>query len=305
MQKLLERVLKYNQKYTKDGKVASYIPELSKANGNDLGISIISLNGNEYSVGISDKKFTIQSISKVLTLLLAIMDDGKNNVFSKVGVEPTGQGFNSIVNLEIKAPLKPFNPMVNSGAIVTTSLVYGNTQQEKFERIVNFTKKITGNPNITYNEDVYLSEKRTGDRNRALAYFMKSNNIFTGNVEEVLDLYFKQCSMEVTCRDIARIGAVLANEGVLTWSGERILTREACRIVKTIMVTCGMYDASGAFAVEVGVPAKSGVSGGIMTAVPNRMGIGVYGPALDAKGNSVAGLKVLQNLSEELDLSIF
>ena len=305
MQKLLERVLKHNQKYTKDGKVATYIPELSKANGHDLGISIISLNGNEYSVGVSDKKFTIQSISKVVTLLLAIMDDGKNNVFSKVGVEPTGQGFNSIVNLEIKAPLKPFNPMVNSGAIVTTSLIYGNTQEERFERILNFTKKITGNPNITYNHDVYLSEKKTGDRNRALAYFMKSNNIFTGNVEEVLDLYFKQCSIEVTCRDIARIAAVLANEGVLPWSGERILTREACRIVKTIMVTCGMYDASGEFAVSVGVPAKSGVSGGIMAAVPNRMGIAVYGPALDSKGNSVAGLKVLQDLSEELDLSIF
>ncbi|SHE85666.1 glutaminase A [Clostridium fallax] len=305
MYKLLETILKNNEIYTKEGNLASYIPELSKANREDLGISVVTLDGKEYSMGVCDKPFTIQSISKVLSLLLAIMDNGRNNVFSKVGMEPTADGFNSIVNLEIKNPIKPFNPMINSGAIVTTSLIYGKDRDEKFERILDFTKKITGNPNIDYNKDVYLSEKETGDRNRALAYFMKSNNIFKENVDEVLDLYFKQCSINVTCRDIAKIGAVLANDGILPWSGERIISREVCRIVKTIMVTCGMYDASGEFAVHIGIPAKSGVGGGIMAAVPNRMGIGVFGPALDEKGNSIAGIHLLKDLSEELDLSIF
>lgn len=305
MFKLLETIVEKNRIHGEEGKVASYIPALEKADYNELGLCIVDLQGKEYYAGDYEKKFTIQSISKVITLILALNDNGRKNVFEKVNVEPTGMGFNSIVNLEGLDKDKPYNPMINAGAIVTTSLIYGDNEEEKFERIINFIKTVTGNNTISINEEVYLSEKNTGDTNRALAYFMKSNGMLEGNVEEILDLYFKQCSIEVSAKDLAKFGVVLANDGIIPWNGERIMSREICRIAKTIMVTCGMYDASGQFALHVGVPAKSGVGGGIMATVPRRYGIGVYGPALDKKGNSIAGLHVIKDLSDELDLSIF
>ena len=305
MKKLLDNFLAKNKESVKEGKVATYIPELAKADSNDLGICVVTLNDEVYKSGLADKKFTIQSISKVISLMLAILDNGRDYVFEKVGVEPTGDSFNSIVNLEIRNKDKPYNPMVNSGAIVTTSLIEGETKEEKFERLLEFTKRVTGNENITVNEEVYKSECETGNRNRALAYFLKSSGFLDGDVDETLDIYFRQCSIEVTTEDLAKFGAMLANDGVLPWSGERIISRDICRIIKTIMVTCGMYDDSGKFAVHIGIPAKSGVGGGIMASVPRRMGIGVYGPALDEKGNSVGGKNILRDLSEEMDLSIF
>lgn len=305
MNQLLKSIIENNRKYASEGKVASYIPGLAKANPEHLGICVTTLEGKEFSAGDCDVKFTIQSISKVISLMVAILDNGTKNVFSKVGMEPTGDSFNSIMSLEVKNPQKPFNPMINAGAIATTALISGDSLEEKFEKIINFTRKVTGNDDININEEVYLSERATGDRNRALAYFMKSNSHIEGDVDEILDLYFRQCAIEGTCRDIARIAAMLANDGILPWSGERVISREVSRIVKTIMVTCGMYDASGEFAVHIGIPAKSGVGGGILAAVPRRMGIGVFGPALDAKGNTIAGIQVLQELSKELDLSIF
>ncbi len=301
----LKRLVDKNKVYGKEGKLASYIPALLKADVNDLGIAIVNLDGDEYFVGNCDKKFTIQSISKIVGLILALQDNGKENVFKKVNVEPTGEGFNSIVKLETTETGRPYNPMINAGAIVTTSLIKGRTEEEKLKKLIDFMKKATNNPNITINEEVYISEKLTGNRNRALAYFMKSSGILDGNVEEVLDLYFRQCSIESNAKDLARLGAVLANDGIIPWSGEKLIDKEICKIVKSIMVTCGMYDASGEFAVRIGIPAKSGVGGGIIASVPKSMGIGVYGPALDEKGNSIAGLKVLEDLSRELNLSIF
>lgn len=305
MKKLLETIIDNNKHWTAEGAVATYIPELSKANPDALGICVSTLDDEEYCAGDCEMKFTIQSISKVITLLLAILDNGKEHVFSKVGMEPTADAFNSIIALETRNHHKPINPMINAGAIATVSLVSGNNSEDSFARILKFARKITGNPELDINNDVYHSEKSTGHKNRALAYYMKSTGIIEGDVEEVLDVYFKQCSIEVTCKDIARIGAMLANDGVLPWNGERVISRGTARIVKTIMVTCGMYDASGHFAVHIGIPAKSGVGGGILAAVPGRMGIGVVGPALDVKGNSIGGIKVLEELSKELDLSIF
>ena len=305
MNKLLTELIEKNKVYGNKGKLASYIPALLKANKEDLGIVIVDLNGEEFSAGKSDKIFTIQSISKVISLMLAIKDNGYQKVLEKVNVEPTGEGFNSIVNLETKDTKRPYNPMINAGAIVTTSLIKGKTEEENLKKLIDFMKKATNNENIGINEEVYVSEKLTGDRNRALAYYMKSNGILEGNIEEILDLYFRQCSIEGSARDLARLGAVLANDGVIPWSGEILIEKEICRIAKTIMVTCGMYDASGEFAVKIGIPAKSGVGGGILGAVPKRMGIGVYGPALDEKGNSIAGIELLKDLSNELDLSIF
>ena len=305
MKIMLDTIIDKNRCWIAEGKVASYIPELFKADAQALGVWITTLDGEEFFAGDYEMKFTIQSISKVITLMLAIIDNGVDYVFSKIGMEPTEGAFNSIISLENNNDPKPLNPMINSGAIAIVSLISGDTAEEKFHRILNFTRKITGNPDININESVYASEKATGDRNRSLAYFMKSTGVIQGDVEEVLDVYFRQCSMEVNCRDIARIGAMLANAGVIISNNERAISREAARIIKTIMVTCGMYDGSGNFAVHIGIPAKSGVGGGIMAAVPRRMGIGVVGPSLDVKGNSIAGIKVLEELSKELDLSIF
>lgn len=305
MFKLLETLVEKNRHYGSEGKLADYIPALLEADPLSVGVCVVDLNGDEYFAGDYDKKFTIQSISKVISLILALSDNGRDYVFKKVNVEPTGMGFNSIVNLEVLDTDKPYNPMINAGAIVTTSLIYGKNSDDKVNRIVTFLKKATNNDNITINMEVYESERATGDRNRALAYFMKAENMLDGDIEEILDIYFKQCAIECSAKDLARFGAVLANDGVTPWSGERLLSRECCRIVKTIMVTCGMYDASGKFAVHVGVPAKSGVGGGVLATVPRRFGIGLYGPSLDIKGNSICALHVLKDLSEELDLSIF
>lgn len=305
MNKLLKAVIENNKIFTTEGSVAKYIPELSKADPEILGICISTIKGEEYFAGDYDYKFTIQSISKIITLMLALKDCGKEKVFSKVGVNPTVDAFNSIVPLEYKSPDKPLNPMINAGAIATVALLSGENSDETFEKILDFTKIITNNNDVVINENVYLSEKNTGHKNRALGYFMKDLGIIEHNVENVLDVYFRQCAMEVTCRDIARIGAMLANDGVLPWNGERIISRDIARIVKTIMVTCGLYDGSGEFAVNIGIPGKSGVGGGILGSVPGRMGIGVVGPALDKKGNSLAGLKALEELSKELNLNIF
>lgn len=304
MEQRLKEILALNRHHIEGGSLPVYIPELSKADKNALGIYIASLDGSEWGAGDYELLFTIQSISKVITLLLALEDRGPEEIFTHVGMEPTGDSFNSMTKLEIVRPSRPFNPMINAGAIAVTSLIKGGPE-EKYERIVNLFKKITGNPKVSINEGVYLSEKKTGDRNRAMAYFMRDVGVIEGNIEENLDVYFKQCSLEVNCRDIAQIGKFLANDGVIPKTGERIIQKAYTKIAKTFMVTCGMYNASGEFAIEVGIPAKSGVGGGIMALVPGKMGIGVVGPSLDEKGNSIAGVKVLAQLARELNLSIF
>ncbi|MTI67083.1 MAG: glutaminase A [Firmicutes bacterium] len=305
MNELLENLVKSNKKLTKKGEVASYIPALENANKDDLGICLADLDGNFYTAGDYNKKFTIQSISKTVTLMLAIMDNGEKEVFKKVGMEPTGDAFNSIIKLETTMPSKPLNPMINAGAIVISSLIKGKNKDDKFNRLLDFVRKITRNQNININKEVYLSEKRTGDRNRAMAYFMRDVGIIKGDVEDILDLYFKQCSLEVNCVDIANIGLFLANEGVVPETNEVLANKYITRLVKTFMITCGMYNGSGEFAINVGIPAKSGVGGGILASIPNNMGIGVYGPSLDEKGNSIGGYGILKELSEEKNLSIF
>lgn len=305
MDSLLSRIIENNRSLTSQGKVASYIPALERVNPYYLGACIADINGNLFTAGDYDKKFTLQSISKTISLMLAIMDNGMEEVFSKVGMEPTGDAFNSIIRLETNLPSKPLNPMINAGAIAIASLIKGKDSEEKFHRLLELFKKICSNENLNINEEVYLSEKQTGNRNRALAYFMKDVGIINGDVEDILDIYFKQCSIEVDCIDIAKIGLFLANNGIVLDTGERIVEDKITKTIKTFMVTCGMYNASGEFAINVGVPAKSGVGGGIMAAVPLRMGIGVFSPSLDDKGNSLAGYGVLKDLSKELDLSFF
>ena len=305
MQNVLNEIININRKYTNYGQVASYIPELKNAKRDDLGICIIDKDNNVYKAGSYNKKFTIQSISKPIILAMALMDNDWSYVFSKVGMEPSGDPFNSIMKLETNDTKKPSNPMINAGAIVTTSLIKGSSSEEKEQRMLRFFRKLANNENIGINYDVYKSEKLTGDRNRAMAYLLKNDGFIDGDVEEILDLYFKQCSIEIDVVDLARIGINLAMYGNDIETGEQLIDERVSRIIKTFMVTCGMYDASGEFAIKVGIPAKSGVGGGIMASVPNTMGIGVYGPALDKKGNSIAGVKILEELSNRYNLNIF
>ena len=305
MENMLSDIIVSNRKHTANGQVASYIPELKKANGDDLGICIIDKYNNTYCAGDYDKKFTIQSISKTIVLAMALMDNEWDYVFSKVGMEPSGDPFNSIMKLETNDTKIPCNPMINAGAIATTSLIKGKNLKDKEERMLSFFRKLAKNDSLQINKSVYESEKLTGNRNRAMAYLLKNDGVIEGDVDETLDLYFKQCSIEVSVIDLARIGLLFANYGIDIETGERVISENISRMIKTFMVTCGMYDASGEFALKVGIPAKSGVGGGIMASIPNRMGIGVFGPSLDKKGNSIAGLKVLEELSQRLSLSIF
>lgn len=305
MQKLLNEIVERYRPLTGYGKVANYIPELGKADPNLLGLSVFDVHGNLYQSGDANHLFTMQSISKPVVLLLALIDNGEERVFEKVGKEPTGDPFNSIVRLETFTEHKPLNPMINAGAISVSQLIKGNTPEEKVERILQFVRKITHNDSIKINEAVYRSEDKTGHRNRSMAYFLKDFGNIEGDVDETLEVYFKQCSIEVTTKDLAYIGALLARNGRDILTNEVVFPVKYSHIVKSYMATCGMYDGSGEFAINVGVPAKSGVGGGIMCSVLGKMGMGVFGPALDRKGNSYAGLRVLETLSKNLELSIY
>ncbi|MBS4172985.1 glutaminase A [Bacillus sp. FJAT-49736] len=293
------------KKYTDGGEVADYIPALQKAKRSDLSISIYYPDGRGFSAGDCHQTMTLQSISKVLSLALALMDRGVDYVFSRVGQEPTGDPFNSIAKLETSKPSKPLNPMINAGALAVTHMIKGENVEERLNRLLAFIQEITQNDQIQVNEEVASSEFKTADLNRSLCYFLRQHHIIEENIEDLIDLYTKQCAIEVSCLDLAKIGCVLAMGGVEMSTQKQIIPHEIARICKTFMVTCGMYNASGEFAIKVGIPAKSGVSGGIMGAVPGKCGIGLYGPSLDEKGNSIAGVKLLEKLSKKYSLSMF
>ncbi|MBB3870248.1 glutaminase A [Parageobacillus toebii NBRC 107807] len=301
----LEQFVEQAKQYARYGKVADYIPALGKADPNDLSIAIYLPDGNVIDAGDTTHKVTLQSISKIIALSLVLMDRGEQEVFKKVGMEPTGDPFNSIAKLEEIQPAKPLNPMINAGALAVTHMIAGASVEERFERLLQFVRKLSGNPTISYSEEVAQSEFETAFLNRSLCYFLKQHGIINEDVEELMDLYTKQCAIEMTCIDLARIGLVFAMDGRDPFTDEQIMPLDVARICKTFMVTCGMYNASGEFAIKIGIPAKSGVSGGILAAVPGRFGIGIFGPALDEKGNSITGMKLLELLSKTYSLSIF
>ncbi|WP_106494605.1 glutaminase [Lentibacillus sp. Marseille-P4043] len=305
----------FYRKHTTEGEVASYIPILAEANRDNLGISIIGRNGMTIRSGDVNVPFTVQSISKVLSFIAACMERGVGYMLDRVDVEPTGEAFNSIMHLEMKQLKKPFNPLINAGAITVTSILQGKTSDEKLKPILDLMEMMLGyRPAI--NVDVYESERDSSMRNRAIGYYLLETGFLESDLNITLETYFKQCSIEATVDDLARIGMILANDGEDPKSEEEIIPRQVARIAKALMLTCGMYDASGKFATYVGIPAKSGVSGGIMAVAPPRVreeelpfidgcGIGVYGPALDDKGNSVAGIRLLRHIAKQWDLSIF
>lgn len=305
-QQLLEELVGKNFHYYQTGQVANYIPALAEVNPKQLGMAIYDIKQNNLiQAGDASARFAIESISKVPVLLLAIEDNGLETVFETINTEPTGFAFNSILNMEINQQQHPMNPFVNAGAIATTSLIHGKNMDDKFDRILSFMKEICHDPAITLNEEIYLSESKTGDINRSLAYYMKGNQMIKGNVEEILDTYFKQCSVNVTANGLAHLGAVLANKGIAPWNNTRIISEKSATIVKSIMTTAGLYDESGEFSAHVGVPAKSGVGGGLMAAVPNCYGFGVFSPALDNCGNSAAGIQLLKDVVAQLHVDIF
>ncbi|MEC3882698.1 glutaminase A [Halobacillus sp. HZG1] len=301
---VLEDWLENVRPYAYDGQVANYIPALSRSNPEDLAVAIHYIDGNAVEAGETEVRFTLQSISKVISLALALMDNGESYVFDRVGMEPTGDPFHSIYRLE-QIPSKPLNPMINAGALAVTNMIHGDTPDEKVGRLLSFIHDLTDDHSIGYNEEVATSEFESAFLNRSLLFYMKQHQIVTGSVEETLDAYTKQCAIEVNVCQLARIGALLANGGKDIHSGRRIIPKHLARICKTFMVTCGMYDASGSFAIKVGIPAKSGVSGSVLASLNDFGGIAVYGPSLDEKGNSVVGLRLLEILSNRYDLSIF
>lgn len=299
----LQRLVDQCLPAARQGKVASYIPKLAEAEGNQLGVYWMEPNGAGVGAGQWQKRVTVQSIVKVAIFLQALADCPLEQMTQKISLNATAETFNSIVDLEEKNQHRPLNPYINSGAIATLSLVQGGPGQ-RFQRVLELLQALTGNSRLTVEEEVYRSEKATGDRNRALAYFMRSTQILSEEVEPLLDDYFRLCSVLVDCRDLAAFAATLAKGGVNPLTGRRCASREHCRTALAVMVSCGMYGQSGDFLVRTGVPAKSGVGGGIMAAVPGRAGIGVIGPALNATGNSSGGMELLARLAQQLDLSI-
>ncbi len=285
-----------------EGNVADYIPELAKADRRWFGISIVTTDGQVFEVGDCKQNFTIQSISKPFVYGLALEDHGLEHVLSKIGVEPTGEAFNAIVLDEQSN--RPFNPMVNAGAIATADLIKGKDYPERVGRLLSLFSRYCGRE-VHIDNTVFMSERMTGHRNRAIGHLMLNFGMVGQRMEESLELYFQQCSVLVNCHDLAVMGATLANGGVNPITGERAIQQSYVKYLLSAMLSCGMYDYAGEWAFRVGIPSKSGVAGGIVGVVPGQFGIGVFSPPLDAKGNSVRGVKTCRELSDRFGLHCF
>jgi glutaminase len=283
------------------GEVADDIPELAKADPGHFGLSLVSVDGHRYRAGDTDVAFTMQSISKPFVYALALADHGLEAMLDRVGAEPSGEAYNAI-SLDPDTG-RPDNPMINAGAIVSASLVAGAGAEERFERIRTTLSGFAGR-DLALDDRVYRSEMATGDRNRALAYLMRSTGALGCPVDEAIEVYFRQCALSVTADDIATMGATLANNGENPVTGQRVIPEEVDEQVMAVMATCGMYDSSGEWLVRVGLPAKSGVAGGLMALSPAQFGIGLYSPPLDAKGNSVRAVEACRDLSADFSLHL-
>ncbi|MBP1158449.1 glutaminase [Rhodococcus sp. PvR044] len=281
------------------GDLADYIPELAAVAPDSFSLCIATSDGYVYESGDAHTEFTIQSISKPLTYGLALADRGLSAVAEKIDVEPSGEPFNEISLDPVTE--RPRNPMINAGAIAAASLIDGDDPEHRFERLRQCYSRYAGRE-LALNEAVYRSEARTGHRNRAIGHMLRSFGIITADPDLSVDLYFRQCSIDVTCRDLALVAATLANNGVNPVTHERALSPDHVERVLSVMTTCGMYDAAGDWVTQVGLPAKSGVGGGVLAVLPGQIGIAVYSPRLDAHGNSVRGVQACRELSKELEL---
>jgi glutaminase len=284
------------------GKLATYIPELAKADPRAFGIALVTADGQSYEIGDTRALFTIQSISKVFLYALALQDHGIDYVLSKVGVEPSGEAFNSIVFDERHN--RPFNPMVNAGAIATTALIKGKGHDERLSRLLDTFANFAGH-RLSIDHAIYRSELNTGHRNRAIGYLELNAGMIDDPVSEHLDLYFEQCSILVSAYDLAVMAATLANNGVNPLTGKQVMQRRYIKNVLSVMQSCGMYDYAGEWNYRIGLPAKSGVGGGIIAALPGQLGLGTFSPLLDDQGNSWRGIRACEEISRRFRLHMF
>ena len=300
---IVKRAYEAGRRALGSGAVANYIPELASASPGWFGLAVHPLGAEEpVTAGDADLDFSLQSVSKIFALA-CLLSDGDDEVFNRVGVEPSGDAFHSIVRLEEEQG-KPRNPLINAGAIVVSGRLHGATVEQKILHFQNFLRTICPRGVFEVDEDVYRSEWRTGFRNRSLANYMRHFEIIDDPML-TCETYIRQCAIQTTATGLARMGLFLANGGTDPLLSRPILDARQNRKLLAVMLTCGLYDEVGQFAVEVGLPAKSGVSGGLLAIVPGLCSIASYGPALGAKGNSVAGLAAVKSLADELNLSIF
>ena len=297
-----------NLKNTEGGRIADYIPELASVDPSLFGISICDINGNIYNFGDYDKHFCLQSCSKPLSYCIAYDEVGKNELHKCVGYEPSGQAFNAFI---LNKNGLPHNPMINSGAIMVSSQVGKKMEPGKrFNILKEKYSKLSGNKKVGFDNSVFLSEQHHADRNISLAYYMRENGAFNeqlspNEISENLNLYFQQCSTTINCEMGAIISSTLANGGLCPITNEQVISENSVKDCLTLMYSCGMYDYSGEFAFEIGLPAKSGVSGCILLVIPNVIGICIWSPPLDEQGNSFKGIEFCKQLNKELDLHIF
>ncbi|MCK4151323.1 glutaminase [Ralstonia pseudosolanacearum] len=301
-QAILETIHRDIQPWLGKGRVADYIPELAKASATDFGMAIVTPRGEVFRVGQAETLFSIQSISKLFACTLAFQLEGES-LWQRVGREPSGNAFNSLVQLEHENGI-PRNPFINAGALVVTDVLCRRFVQAE-TAMVQFMRRLVDNPHVDYNPRVALSELEHADRNRAMAHFMRSFGNLHMPVETVIDAYCRQCAIEMHCVDLARAALFLANGGVVPWNGERVIEASPAKRLSALMLTCGTYDAAGDFVYRVGLPAKSGVGGGIVAVLPGEFGVCVWSPGLDVSGNSLAGLQALEWLTTLSGRSIF
>jgi glutaminase len=302
-QRILEEIEHEIQPLFSQGKVADYIPALAKVNPNQFSMSIQMFDGTSFAVGEVHNKFSIQSISKVFTFTLALEHYGKE-LYKRVGHEPSGNPFNSLVQLEHENGI-PRNPFINAGAIVTADTLVSIHKENTFDNILNFIRKVSNDQTITYDEEIFQSELSHGFRNFALINMIKSYNNINNKIDDVINTYFKQCSIMMSPAQLASSMLFLANHGENPLTNEIIITESKAKRINSLMLTCGHYDASGDFAYRVGLPGKSGVGGGIVAIVPKKMAICVYSPELNTQGNSLIGTKALELFTTKSGLSIF
>lgn len=290
-QQVLQQIFKDLEPSLGQGKVADYIPALAKIDPMKFGMCIHTISGEKFSIGDAKESFSIQSISKIYTLVMA-MAQGNESIWERVGREPSGSKFNSLVQLEYENGI-PRNPFINAGAHVITDIV-NSTYENPKKDIIALVQKLSQNQSVTFDEEVAYSEKITGNRNFAMCYFMKSFGNIKNEVPDVLETYFHQCSISMSCADLSKSLLFLANDGIKPSTGESIISKKNSDRINALMLTCGMYDAVGDFAYRIGLPAKSGVGGGIVAVVPGEMSIAVWSPGLSESGNSLLGTKALE-----------
>lgn len=301
-QGLIDGVYSDVQPYFGRGKVADYIPALARVRPDQLGIALQTLDGQTAAAGDSEIRFSIQSISKTFSLALAFVLEG-NDLWKRVGVEPSGNPFNSLIQLEFENG-KPRNPFINAGALVVTDVLCRHYDDPK-SVILNFIRSLAGESAIHFDDEVAASEKATGFRNQSLAWFLKSCGNLHSDVDTVLDVYFHQCSIAMNCRELSRAFLFLANHGEHPYTGEALLTRSQAKRLNAILLTCGFYDQAGEFAFRVGMPGKSGVGGGVAAFIPGELAIAVWSPELNEYGNSVVGMQALEWFTTRTGRSIF